>query len=349
MATYTSDAAQSGQLNGTAVTPANSGGGTNTAFQSVTGTVTFDNTHPWISSQDYHFAATVGVKAVVQLNFAAQPLNSRRYYSYFTGTVAPSATQIWCQLANTGVNWIGVNTAAHPVITLNSTNVYTSTYTLLAATQYRVEVWWEVGTSADFHYALYIEDAATPVDSYDSTTANTGTTNPSTVFIGKQSTAGNWTDQYISLIQVTTGVAGFIGPAATSIGLPNADVTTTGWTFTSGSTAWNLLSDGNNATYITSPANPVDHPARVAIGDMSTIPGRCNVTLFPSADAASGSVTVEVYQGATLIKSQTFSTDTSTLTLTTTPLTYVVAFTPAERAAITDPDLLEVKAIVTAA
>lgn len=343
MPNYTNDAAQSGQTNTTAATTGNTGGGTNTAFSAVNGTATFDNTHPWASTQDYKLAAGTGVRVSLQMSAAStSATNAIRFYDYLVGTVAPTATQIWIQLQGSGVNFVGVNTTAHPIVNINSANVYTSTYTLLPNTFYRPEVWWEASTSGDFHYRLFVENSTTEVDGYDTTIANTGATNPGTFIVGKQSTSGNWCEHYISMLQVSTGATDFIGPAATSIGRPNADITTTNWTPSTGTLAWPLLSDGSDTTYVTSQANPAGQPLSVQLSPTNPIPNQFTVRTDYTPDASSGSIGAKLYMGATLMKTW------SSVPVTGAAATYTFSLTPAERATVTDGTNLRFETDATA-
>jgi len=211
--TVTNDAAQAGQSNGTVVTTGNSGGGTNTAFSAIVDSPTFDNTHPWDSTQDYFLPAQTGTQCRLQLSTSAIAVVAVRAYAYFVGTLAPTSSVQWVQLGGNGANYVGVNTSAHPFVSLNSTVVYTSTYTLLANTQYRLEAWWNAAGS-EFHYALYIgDDTASPVDTFDTLTATVNAIS-GVMILGKVSSTGNWCDQYINQIAIRTGIQGFIGPAS---------------------------------------------------------------------------------------------------------------------------------------
>lgn len=219
MTIYTNDPAQSGQTAGTVATSANTGGGTNLAFTATGGTVTFDASFPWDSAQDYHIAAPTGIQAYIQLNLPVQgAANAVRFYDYFTGTVTPTTNTILLQLGGSGLDYLGVLSTGKPFVVLNGATAYSgSTYTLLANTVYRFEVYYTVAAgTATFQYAVYIGDSLTSVDSWSTTTGNTGSTNPTAFYFGKKQTSGNWTDQYISQIAINNAATGYIGPATTN-------------------------------------------------------------------------------------------------------------------------------------
>jgi hypothetical protein len=211
-----------GGTNGTTLNPTSSGSG-GTAFNAVSSGVTFDNTHVAHGAMAAKFDATgTGIQSadVTGLNTAAIAM---RDYFYFTANPVGSATpQIqWMGTAAQTrlVSLIWNNTGTISVSITGAGVVYTSTGTVPLNAQFRSELRVKInGTSGEVHFAGYAGDSTTPITgmSYDSTTANLGTTNVGEIRRGRTVSNAYPNAFWVDDSAWNDAAAGFIGPYVSS-------------------------------------------------------------------------------------------------------------------------------------
>jgi len=92
--------------------------------------------------------------------------------------------------------------------------LYTTTTTLAVDTWYRWELWGEVTTAGAgiLHFALFLGDSTTPLETFDTTTADLQSTNITETRIGKHSTSGTLSLIIDNFAMGDTAAA--LGPAA---------------------------------------------------------------------------------------------------------------------------------------
>lgn len=175
---------------GTTVTTANSGGSSNSAFDSVGGT-------PVIIADGMHSTGLDATANAEQANgrwdLTSMTTFTTRYYVKLV--TAPSATMQLMVLRNGSTTITGNNLTTSSKITLVKNGggaVYTSTTTLSPTTWYRVSIWGEVKTATTgvLHFRLYNADSGTALESYDSSTIDLGTVGITNTLLGKVGTSG---------------------------------------------------------------------------------------------------------------------------------------------------------------
>lgn len=176
---------------GTTITTANSGGSSNDAFDSISGT-------PVVIAGGMHSTgmdATANAAAsMARWDISAITAFSTRYYVKVTE--APSTLMQLHVLRNGSTTITGNNLTTASKITLvknGGGTIYTSTTTLSATTWYRVAIWGTVATATtgQIHFRLYDGDSTTPLESYDSTTTDLGTAGITNVLLGKPGSSGS--------------------------------------------------------------------------------------------------------------------------------------------------------------
>ncbi len=133
------------------------------------------------------------------------------------------------------------------------------------------------------------------------------------------------------------------------IALPNADVDITGWTPSTGSTAWQVLSDGTDATWVTSPENPTSEDLRVGLSTLTDPANTDTVILRVRArrqNATSATVSVQLVEGASTVRA-TLAAQAISAGDTFTEFTY--QFSPAEIDGVVSWADVDAVPIVTAA
>lgn len=200
-----------GGSEGTAATPANSGGASGTAFSSVTtgtGSIVFSSEQAHTGMYAYKIAPGSGSNAYVHYFFSSA-INLMRVSAnaYVYLTAYPSASTQWLCIGQTNVcgNFcLGSN--GRPFVQDNVGTVNTGTSALPLDTWLRLEITVEVGTTSSngtIIANIYDGDSSTVLYAYSSTGRNTGTTPLTYASIGKVSNAGDWATMYIDDFTVT--------------------------------------------------------------------------------------------------------------------------------------------------
>lgn len=315
---------------GAAATTANSG------YDSLTGTA------PLYIADGYQNQAlewtSAATSAILNDNLAASyALLWVRFPSLPTSDMAVVA---FMNGSSAALGSVVVNSTGH-VLCYNAflTSVATSTLTLSPNTWY----WFAYhcdGTTQELRIGNAL--SSTPLETLTGAAAASG---PAAKFrvglpwAGKSGTSGNKVD--VDEVQVGDD---WITPTIVSdTGVPMADVTITSWTLSSGSTAYPLLNDALDTTFVTSSVNPSGLVLEEKLTAMTGPPGTVTVRIARSSDSTSGSAVVDLVEGTTVRATWTQST------LTTSPTDYTFNTTPTQRSAITAYTDLRVRVTVTAA
>lgn len=206
-----------GQTNGASATNTNSANsGVALAFNRTnSSTTTYSSAHPAHGSMGLLMASTSAgaCSATVNLSAATSSAASRRYL--YTDALPSATTQIM------QINGVVVYLNSNGTIELHdksSTTIWTSTGTLSAGTQYRLEMALATGTGTGdgtVKFSAYVGDAGTAISglSYSSTTMNAGTGTFTQAVFGRSSagSAGAWND-WIDDLAAVNGTTTFIGP-----------------------------------------------------------------------------------------------------------------------------------------
>jgi len=205
-----------------AISPANSGGGSGTAFDGVNATgaatVLYDNTHSAHGSLAAEFSPASDGLAFVYWNLTAANRVAAHIYMYVTKNE---------QLGR--ILWFGVNGSTRIAsLTVNpsgtvriedqtgSAGIHDTTATLTPNAWTRLEIDVTVGTTTSngvINFAMYAGDSTTPTDTFTTSTANLGTTTIGRVQTGAYTSVTAspfWIDDFA----VDNAPTGFIGPVS---------------------------------------------------------------------------------------------------------------------------------------
>jgi hypothetical protein len=207
-----------GGSNGTAVTPANSGGASGTAFASVNvgagSSIKFDSTQQAHGALSYHLVQAATNCYVEMTAAAANVSMAARVYIRFNTLPTPNG-QAFLQIVGGGA-YIGRRPTNQFSIEDQSGSRKVFAGTMAVGTWYRLEVETiSAGIGASYLAGRYfLGDSTTPVDSYSSSTANTGGTANSAVRFGPQVNLSANNDLWIDDLSINNGTTTPIGPAA---------------------------------------------------------------------------------------------------------------------------------------
>jgi hypothetical protein len=133
---------------------------------------------------------------------------------------------------------------------------------------------------------------------------------------------------------------------------PNVDVTTTGWTpsqsVAGGTPMCSLVSDANDATFVTSTIDPVSQVWQAKLPAMAAPPNTVTNRIFFGGGASNGTVVTTLLQGTTVIATRTDSYSSGGTAPPTTPASLVLTITPTEQSAITNLASLIIECVMTA-
>lgn len=207
-----------GGTNGTTVTSGNSGGTSGDAFNTVTGTVTFDNTHPKRGSLGIKFVSSASVSDALWTGIGSVATLWFRRYVYITAN--PAATTRLVTLQNSAGSLCGSIslTTAGKLIFLDSAGStitgMTSTNTVPLNAQFRIEGFLTASaTVGQVEFKLFTTpDSVTPTETKSSTAAFNTNTNIDRIAWGQQ-VAVTFTDFMDDPAISTTG---YLGPSTIS-------------------------------------------------------------------------------------------------------------------------------------
>lgn len=251
-----------GGTDGTAVSTGNSGGASGTAWDQVTnsggGSTTFEADAATHGSMGYSFAAVSASSNMVIKNITA-PSGEAAISVYF---IAPASTptanaQIASIRHSSGNMGILALTTANKLVCQDATgaNAFTPTPTLTAGVKYRAEMRVKKGTGTtdgERSFAYFVEDSTTPVYSNASTTANSGTTDPTSVRYGRLS-GSTWANTlYMDSMQWDDAPAGaLIGPWTGGNFAPTGSISTDKTTIEPGETFTLTITDADSDGTVT--------------------------------------------------------------------------------------------------
>lgn len=327
-----------GQVNTTAVTAANSGGASGTAFSLVAknGTLaTFSTDHAMHGSESYKLA-TINASGCIlgwtSYNSASGALRGYLYMPALPDVLTPFVCAVNTSSANMAVLYV------YPAGNLSvrngaGTEVLKSTSTLSAATWYRFELQVTAGASTStgtLQAAVYAGDGATAVGDchYSSTTTNTGTVNLGSARFGVPQAVTTANTYYIDDLAANDGATSFIGAP----GVPPVAA------FTFGTAARVASFDGSTSS-ATSPATITGYAWDY--GDTGTGTGATPTHTYSAAGAYTVTLTVTDSTGLTTPVSHTVNIADATGTVTAQSVTNSANWTPSSGTAlacITDGD-----------
>jgi hypothetical protein len=210
------DADQSGQPNGTVITQANSVGGTNSVLiaSQIQGSPTFANDNPFKDTLSAKAPATTGTKATIGTTWSGSPIAAVRFYVCFPAYVLPTtATQLMQWISN-GANFVGLTATGKMYLVAASVTLKTSAASIVADTWYWVSVYSINGTNGTLQWEWHLASDDSLIESYSSSSVNTGTTLSTSFAVGKVSAAGNLSSILIDHVEARIGgnATGLIGP-----------------------------------------------------------------------------------------------------------------------------------------
>lgn len=217
-----------GQTTGTTLTAANSGGNSGDAFPTVTnvGTPTneFSSTHAANGSMSYHIAGTGTDRINVHHGESVGYTSGAYGYNLYFPSLPIAGNLV--QLS------VFINTAFGPAgyITLQpsgqlriydsvNTVMYTTTVNLSINTWYHIDhqVTIDTTSTGTINFRVCPLGSTTPLDSYNSTTANCGTSKVMKYMFGKINTGGDVFDLYYDDLTWQSDTTDFITPGATPL------------------------------------------------------------------------------------------------------------------------------------
>lgn len=236
------------------------------------GTITYSNAQPMHGSMGALLAAgTTSSCVVLYGSYTATSIAARRYTYYPSLPTGSNATLLGIfNQSSTNIVRVDLNTSGNILVYTPAGLVFTSSVTLPATNQYRVELAVTPGTTTSngfINFAVYSGDSATAITgtTYTSSTANLGTTAVLQVQFGRAvASSASFTD-YLDDPAANDGTTTFIGPpslpplasfstaiaghtlkvdGSSSSGQGGATITGYAWTFGDGGTA-----SGSTATY----------------------------------------------------------------------------------------------------
>lgn len=341
MATWTNSL--EGGTSGVAITTANSGGASGNAFDDVSAlagqTLEFSNVFAAHGSLSMKVAsgATGGqvygaVKTSLGTTFTT--IGGRLYFYL---TAAPAAFQGILRFTSGGGGTnraiIGVNTARRlQVLTAASTTSATGTMALIP-----------IGAWCRIEFAITLSATVGQVDARMWLTPDsTGTADETNCLATSQNYGGTADSIRVGMVSgslassvvqyiddaVFNDLGTFPGPYSISAQVlaPTSDITTTGWSFTPAGAAWSTLDEptADDGDFVTSPNNPSSSVMEVKLGagtDPLSSVDHSFAYRIRSNTASSSTVVVGLYQGTSLIASETRSAVPSSFTTYTMTLT----------------------------
>lgn len=207
--------------NGVAANPENtaSTGNNFLTLFSNPGSVTFSNAQASHGSLSYAIQAASGADSIIRWPLFATPSMAARMYIYFTAL--PSANTEFMQLTTHEAGTfeyagrIAFHTSGAMLVFDNSGLKWTSTATASINTWYRVEMYCVPGASSTgtISAAFYALDSLTALDSYSTSTANTGALQTIGLLrFGKVTSTAMTSTFYVDGIAAQAQASGFIGP-----------------------------------------------------------------------------------------------------------------------------------------
>lgn len=218
-----------GQTAGVAVTKANSAasGAAFTAITQASGAVIeYTDASPMHGTRCLHFLPVTGGGAAVVLGGYNAASGVSFFYIKF-GTM-PAATTMMGQLVNTAgatMAKLYVNGSGRLVVNDSAATLFTAAAAtaMTAGTWYRWEAEVIAGTSTTngtVSVAVYVGDSTTPLASFTSTTANTGTVNYANAQFGKTDNGTFASDFWIDDLGQNDGATAFNGPTSSGSSTP---------------------------------------------------------------------------------------------------------------------------------
>lgn len=207
---------------GTAVTPGNSGNNVNT-FTSVVfapGSVTYSTAQVAHDTLSFLFQSSSGIENCLEWAYMASKKVAARCYIYLTAL--PPVTTDFLQLTTTDsglfeyIGRVAVNPTGKVALYDNSGLLWTSTASLSISSWYRLELYGEIGltsTSGTLQCAAYVLDNVSAIETYSTTSANTGTSVAiGMVRIGKGTATTMTSAFYMDGFAAEQQATGFLGP-----------------------------------------------------------------------------------------------------------------------------------------
>lgn len=313
-----------GGTDGTTVTTGNSGGASGTAFSGIqvvgTGSAAFESSGPIHDAMSLLITA-IGGTTMVRWDAAVVGSRTELYgvaYMKWGAFPASYSTIIEAKQTDGGSLSFRIkinNTGQLRLTDSADATVWSAAASLSLNTVYRVE--WHINcTTGAYDVWWYLGDSNTAVD----TRTGTGSFGATIAQVnhGRTSTPDHITT-YDTLALATTK----LGPraAAGTSSLPASVVSNAGaWTGTGGTTLA-VVRDGSDATYVSTPASPTNAAIRYKMQPLANTDAVSVTTRGAKSDATQNiDRTVSIYNGATLLITDTWSlTTTPTNRVTTTP------------------------------
>lgn len=268
-----------------------------------------------IEGTSYMQVATAATLFSLRWDYTAATTAWHTFY-YLTPAAGPATAQYlaeWRTGTTTKVGDLRMNTSALTLTLRDSTNIARATSTALPASAWCRIAIRVTATDATAGHQLRIYTGSNlhgSVPDYDSgSVAVTGTfTGTDAIVIGHVST-GTQTDGFDRLLSDNASEPAGLASGSQLV-YPASDVTTTGWTVTGAATFFGALNEtsSSDSEFVTSPATPSASVLEVGLG-AATNPGVTTGHVLDyrirTSGAASSTVVAALYQGTTLIASET--------------------------------------------
>lgn len=297
-----------GQTSGTALTTANSGGGSGDAYDSVSkgvaGTAAFDSAQFMHGVQSYH--VTGGSTDTAILIYSGANNTSAAIRCYIRFNTLPSSTNDLMVLRNSAGNAAKISISAVNKFTVSDSAGVVNTFTTVLSTGvwYRIELECTPATSTTGVIAgrYFLGDSTTAQDTpFTTSTANAGTTNLTNGRFGKIAASGVGFDAWFDDTAFFNGTSTPIGPSTTGVPTPSvvaAAVSVPTPTVSTGDTVTATVVAASTTIptpVVTSGGNATATPTVVAV-----------VTTVPAPTVQTGStVTATVVAASVTVKRQT--------------------------------------------
>lgn len=314
-----------GGTNGTNVTTANSGGVSGTAFSGIqisgTGTITY------VSSSPIHDTMSMQVSAIGGITIArwdTAVVGSRTRLcgvAYVKWAAWPSGYTAFAETKQTDGGTLSSrlkisSTGLVRLVDTADATVFTASTPLSLNTVYRVE--WDINnTTGAYTVSWFPGDSLTPVESIKTGTGSFGTAQAQVNF-GRAASPDHVTVYDTVAINTTP-----LGPRATAgiTSKPSALVSNAGTWVATGGTVLDVVKDASDATYIATPDAPSAAQVRFRMDPLSLTE---IVTVKTKGMASNGAQTIQrsvsIYNGATLLVTDTWNlTTTAVVRSTSTP------------------------------
>ncbi len=323
-ASATDGAAATGTLTGTAGDAFSAGGETGTRF--------FSN-RAFHGSWAYKFVCNTSNATQFVWTATTNQVSFRFYFQF--ETIPTAQSNFLAVYASSIVSRVDINTSGK-IMVLNAaaTTLATLTPTVAAGTYYRLEIGTAVGTTTSngtIRVSLFLGDQTTPLDSFISTTTNTGTAALQNVQFGKPlSSAATTYNAYFDDLRLddsTATVLGAGGYTPTTTAVPQALYSNAGAWVPTGGTVTAVVGDASDATYIDTPGSTSNEAITYTVPPLAA--GVVSITYKAAWTGAETPVKVDLLQGSTVIA-------TRQQTLTSTLASYTMTLNFSENSAITD-------------